>query len=67
MLVSARLRTGDAAGVSWLSSLGWSRSLARLVALGGLDEEGVRDVLRKMGNPLDTLAANFDLVAKLHA
>ena len=34
--------------------------------LGGLDVDGVRDVLRKMGNPLDALAPRFDIVRRLH-
>ena len=46
--------------------LGWERGNACLIQLGGLDVDGVRDVLQKMGNPLDALAARFDIVRRLH-
>ena len=46
--------------------LGWERDKARLTQLGGLGVDGVRDVLRNMGNPLDGLAPRFDIVRRLH-
>ena len=65
-VVSAWARANDPQGLNWLMQLGWERGNACLMQLGGLDVDGVRDVLRKMGNPLDALAPRFDIVRRLH-
>ena len=67
VLVSARTRAGDADRAKWLTQLGWEQGRARLLTLGALDVDGVRDALQQMGNPLDALAPRYDIVSRLHA
>jgi hypothetical protein len=67
VLLSARFRAGDLGAASWLGSLGWDRpGLARDVDLAPLSVEGVADVLRRMGFPLDRLGLRVDVVGELH-
>lgn len=67
VLIAARPLAGDADEHAWLGRLGWdTNGLAKPLSLGGLDHAGVADVLQKMGNPLDKLAAKIDIVGKLH-
>jgi len=65
VVVAARVLAGDP---DWRTRLGWDAppGKARTFVLAGLDREGVRDVLAQMGNPLDAMAARFDVVDKLH-
>jgi len=67
VLVSARFLAGDADSTSWLRRLNWERKgLASAPSLTPLDREGVRDVLFKMGCPLDELSRQVDIVAELY-
>jgi hypothetical protein len=67
VLVSARLRAGQATPEAWLSSLGWnSPGLGQALDLERLTREGVADVLNKMGCPLDELGRREVIVAELH-
>jgi hypothetical protein len=67
VLVAARPLAGDADESAWLTRLGWEASgRAQMLSLGGLDQEGVRDVLAQMGDPLDALAPQVDVVSRLY-
>jgi len=67
VVVSARFLAGDADSKPWLRRLNWERNgLASAPSLTPLDQEGVRDVLFKMGCPLDELSRNVDIVAELY-
>lgn len=66
VIACARTRAHDSEGRGWLTQLGWESHQAQRLDVAKLELAGVRDVLRKMGNPLDQLAPRFDMVAKLH-
>jgi hypothetical protein len=67
MVVSARFLAGDADSKPWLRRLNWERNgLASAPSLNPLDQDGVRDVLFKMGCPLDELSRKVDIVAGLY-
>jgi hypothetical protein len=67
VVVSARYLAGDTDATSWRRRLGWeAQSLARTLAIDPLSLEGVADVLRRMGFPLDHLGMRVDIVAELH-
>ena len=67
VVVSARFLAGDTASTSWLRRLNWERNgLATAPSLSPLNQDGVRDVLFKMGCPLDDLSRNVDIVAELY-
>lgn len=67
VVVSTRIRAGEADGTSWLRDLGWERKdLARMCVLAPLPLWGVADVLKRMGVPLDELGTRIDIVAALH-
>ncbi|RPI23057.1 MAG: ATP-binding protein, partial [Chloroflexota bacterium] len=67
VLAAARLVAGDPEAAGWLACLGWDRpGKACRLPLGQLDHAGVADILAKMGNPLDRLAAKIDMVARLY-
>ena len=68
VVVSARYLAGEAASAEpWLRRLGWERlRLAETLALETLTQDGVQDVLLKMGCPLDELGEKVDIVAELH-
>jgi len=66
VLAAARLLAGDPQGEGWLARLGWEApGRAGRLALSALDRAGVADVLANLGNPLRSLAANYDLITKL--
>ena len=67
VVVSARFLAGDTDSTAWLRRLNWERTgLASAPSLTPLDQEGMRDVLFKMGCPLDELSRNVDIVAELY-
>lgn len=67
IVASARPRVGEADGCSWLSSLGWDRpGLGRSMDLPKLTLDGVRDVLIRMGCPLDELGRRDEIVGQLY-
>ncbi|MEO0935553.1 MAG: ATP-binding protein [Cyanobacteria bacterium J06641_2] len=67
IVVSARYLAGHKDAVSWLRILGWNKpGLAYTPNLLPLTKEGLADVLRKMGCPLDQLGARVDIVGELH-
>ncbi len=67
VVVSARFMAGDTDSSSWLTRLGWDRpGLAISPLLDPLDKSGVRDVLIKMGCPLDELGQRMDIISEVH-
>ena len=66
VVVSARLVAGDVDGTNWRRRLNWTGGNTRQMNLAVLGLDEFRDVLRKMGNPLDGLASDFDIVKRLH-
>ncbi len=66
-IVSARLTFTRPTADHWRRALGWeSRRLARAMTLKGLGMSGIRDVLEKMGVPLNELSRNVDIVRELY-
>ena len=67
VVTSARYLAGDIEDQGWRERLGWqSEELAISLPLPVLDSPGVAQVLESMGNPLDELATEVDVVAELH-
>ncbi len=67
VILSARYLAGDADTRPWLRRLEWDRpGQATAPNLLPLTREGVGDVLRRMGFPLDQLGARVDIVSELH-
>ena len=67
VVVSARFLAGDAASTPWLRRLNWERKgLASAPSLTPIDHDGVRDVLFKVGCPLDELSRRVDIVTELY-
>lgn len=69
IVVSARYRAGEAVSPRpWLQRLGWDRftELAETLVLPELTFDGVRDVLMKMGCPLDELGFQVNIVSELY-
>lgn len=69
LVISARYRGGEESGPGpWLRQLGWDRfpQKTSTMELEALTQTGVRDVLEKMGCPLDGLGRNVDILAELH-
>lgn len=66
VLLTARPRAGETGPEGWALTLGWQdEGLARKVLLPGLDHTGIGEALSSMGNPLDHLATQVDLVGEL--
>jgi hypothetical protein len=66
VVLSARTRAGDVGGQSWLDSLGWTNlGIAHTLMLDELTLEGVAEVVRSAGTPIDTLANRPDVIAEL--
>lgn len=66
-VISARYLAGDVDESGWRRRLGWkSEALAVNLPLPPLTPDGLRDVLRQMGHPLDQLATNVDVVGELY-
>ena len=67
IIISARKLVGDQNSEAWLDRLGWEgKDHADLIDLDLMEEDSIKDVLNKMGDPLATLAADFDMVKQLH-
>lgn len=67
ILVTARTRPGESHSDSWVNILSWGDSrLARTATLLPLGQHGVEEVLVSMGNPLDKLATQVDVVGELY-
>ena len=65
-VVSARYLVGDVDGRDWLRRLGWDQlGRGQAFDLPALTQGGVKDVLLKMGNPLDRLATRVDVIKEL--
>jgi hypothetical protein len=66
VLVTARQRAGEVGPEGWATTLGWQDGwLACKEMLHGLDRTGVQEALASMGNPLDRLATQVDVVGEL--
>lgn len=65
IIVSARYLAGDMDERGWLERLRWGTDLARTLPLPTLTREGVSEVLTAMGNPLDRLATQVDVIGEL--
>jgi hypothetical protein len=67
LLVSARLQLGDTDASGWINRLGWNQDgCARSYELPALDYQGVEDLLRTTGRPVDALASRPEAVQKLY-
>jgi hypothetical protein len=67
VVVTARSRAKESNADRWAALLGWQEArLARKLKLPALDRPGVADALASMGNPLDHLAGQVDLVGELY-
>ena len=67
VFTSARYQSGDVDGQGWLKRMGWQRSnTAELFMLQPLDKEELAGVLESMGNPLDQLATDVDVLSELY-
>ena len=67
LVVSGRYLAGDRNENTWLHRLGWEQhGLAKSLVLSPLTEEGISDVLKQMGFPLDKLGKRVDLIFELH-
>jgi Domain of unknown function (DUF4062)/AAA ATPase domain len=66
VLVTARYRTGDVDGASWIQTLGWEHGLGAALDVDPLTREGVADVLLRMGAPLEQLGTRVDITGELH-
>ncbi|MDW8373907.1 MAG: AAA family ATPase [Planctomycetota bacterium] len=66
VIVSARLTVHRSRERDWLRALAWDRLDVDCLALDPLDRAGVRDVLERMGAPLDQLARQPFIVDELH-
>lgn len=69
VVASARYLGGEEQSPKpWLSRLGWDSlpGLVQTIELKKLSQAGVRDVLHKMGCPLDEMGRNVDIVAELY-
>ena len=63
---SARLTARRATPEAWLDRLGWQPAHAAAILLDPLDRAGVREVLERMGAPLDELAGQSLLIDELY-
>lgn len=67
IIVSARLRAGDADEAGWLTELDWQTpGFAKPFPLLPLTLEGISEVLVRMGVPLDELGMTPEVVSTLH-
>lgn len=69
LVISARYRGGEDPGPEpWLRLLDWDKypQIAATLELEVLTQTGVRDVLEKMGCPLDDLSQKVDIVTELY-
>jgi len=66
ILVSARLTAHRPRPEDWQRALAWERRNPYRLELPALDRPGLRDVLEKMGVPLDELARQPFIVEELH-
>jgi hypothetical protein len=67
LIISARLTANAPDAETWLRRLGWNVSIIRPdhMLIPSLDQEGLKDVLYKMGCPLSDLADDADIVLQL--
>ncbi len=66
ILVSARVQLGDVDGTGWRDRLQWRSSQpCGFLELAPLDTSGIRDVLEKMGAPVNELAGSQWTVQRL--
>ncbi|MCS6969633.1 MAG: hypothetical protein NZ552_01265, partial [Planctomycetes bacterium] len=66
VILSARLTANRPGPDDWQRALAWERLNVRRFELAPLDRAGLRDVLEKMGVPLDELARQPFIVEELH-
>ncbi len=66
VIISARLTADRPAPDDWRRALAWERLNVRRFDLAPLDRPGLRDVLEKMGVPLDELARQPFIVDELY-
>jgi len=67
IIVSAR-ETLSCDAKKWMQKLDWSErksSSTHLLTVPSLDEEGIADVFRKLGRPIDSFAQRDDILAEL--
>src|SRR5579883_959455 len=67
ILVSARLLVGDADATAWLCRLGWERlEYAQTHEVQTLSQDGLVEVLKSMGAPLDQLGDQRAIIQELY-
>lgn len=69
LVISARYRGGEEPGPApWLRLLDWDNhpQMAATLELETLTQTGVKDVLERMGCPLDELSQNVDIATELY-
>ncbi|MCS6993056.1 MAG: hypothetical protein NZP74_04425, partial [Anaerolineales bacterium] len=66
VIVSARLTAGRPRPADWQRALAWERLNIRRFDLAPLDRPGLRDVLYRMGVPLDELARQPFIIEELY-
>ncbi|MEX2261587.1 MAG: ATP-binding protein, partial [Bryobacteraceae bacterium] len=66
VMVAARPLLGDSSGEPWIRRLGWEPRDVECIELPLLDVDGVREVLRAMGDPLSGLAIEVDVPGNIH-
>jgi hypothetical protein len=66
-LVAARQLAADRSPTAWLRRLGWRSRIVKLFELEHLDPGGLAEVLQTMGDPLEHLAGDPEVVERLFA
>ena len=67
LVLSARWQGDDEDSAGWVKRLGWDRDVKVFPCdLTIISLDGIRDVLVKLGAPIDVLAARPDIVQRLH-
>jgi hypothetical protein len=64
-VVASARQLANTARADWLEQLGWRSAQAADLDLPTLERAAVSDVLRRMGNLLDALATDVDLLAEI--
>ncbi len=67
LVATARQHAGVAGPQGWAAVLGWNDDrLAKKTTLLGLNHAGMQEALVSMGNPLDRLATQVDVIGELY-
>jgi uncharacterized caspase-like protein len=64
-IIAAARQMANKVRADWLEELGWDPRRTLDLTLPRLDRQDVADILRRMGNPLNALASDVDLIAEI--